>query len=64
MLTTSCPQCSQPLQAAEELVGKAIKCTCGHAFVLHLPPDPPPLIKRRGARASPFVRRLWPRIPL
>jgi hypothetical protein len=62
MLTTSCPQCSQPLQAAEELVGKTIKCACGHSFVLQLPPDPPRLIERRRASASRFRRRLWPRV--
>jgi hypothetical protein len=62
MLTTSCPQCSQSLKAAEALIGKAIQCTCGHSFVLQLPPDPPPLPEPRRIRASPFVRRLWPRV--
>jgi hypothetical protein len=64
MLTTPCPQCSQPLKAAEELVGKTIKCTCGHSFVLQVPLDPPRLIERRGARVGLFVRRLWPRVRL
>jgi hypothetical protein len=48
MLTTSCPQCFQRLKAADELIGKTVKCNCGHSFVLQSPLDPPRPIERPG----------------
>jgi hypothetical protein len=64
MLTTSCPQYFQTLTAADELIGKTVKCNYGHSFVLQSPLDPPRLIERPGVEQVLFARRLWPRVRL
>jgi len=66
MLTTLCPLCSQSLKASDELIWKAIKCTCGHSFVLQAPMEKSPQseLRRPGVKANPFARRLWPRVRL
>jgi DNA-directed RNA polymerase subunit M/transcription elongation factor TFIIS len=40
MLSVSCPQCSNKMQATEELAGKTAKCgECGHYFVIGAPDE-------------------------
>jgi hypothetical protein len=43
MVTIACPNCSKRLQAPAHAVGKKARCTsCGHSFVLSVPPRLPP----------------------
>ncbi len=64
VLTVSCPQCSQKLNAPDEVRGKLVKCaSCGHHFAVEKPARGQGAVNSTRAAPSPVAVAPSPRRP-
>lgn len=64
MLTVSCPQCSQKLNAPDEVRGKLVKCaSCGHHFAVEKPARGQGAVNSTRAAPSHVAVAPFPRRP-